>query len=223
MTAYKITSQLVKAVKQSLLCVELIDAKQESLEQTQPVFRLFDFGDKAKHPYADLNINALLAHEKLVRLAKGVAGWDINGKNITFELDLIKAKHLVDGVGEYMDVVDLVRGWKKRNINAQVAADNMEQAFRAATTLWSNSSKKAVRDNIKKYMGSMKIDSCIEIPEIELQTQCKKLVTAIKKLNKDLRDVERLENTIMNCYSKRQVMSTLSRQGADTVLTVLMK
>jgi hypothetical protein len=223
MTAYKLAPQLVKAVKQSLLCVELIDAKQASLLKTQPVFSLFIFGHKAQHPYAVLKSNAVQAQQHLMRLAKGVAGWDINGKNIAFELDVIKAKHLVDGGGEDMDVVDLMRGWKKRNINAQVAADNLEQAFRAATKLWSNSSKKAVRDNIKKYMGSMKGESCIEKPEIEIQAECKKLVNEIKKLNKDLRDVERLENTIMNCYSKRQVMNGLCGNSADSVLTVLMK
>ena len=222
-SAYKITPQLVKVIKQSLQCLELIDAKQASLMKTQPVFSLFIFGHKAQHPYADLKINAVQAQQHLMRLTKGVAGWDINGKNITFELDVIKAKHLVDGVGDHMDVVDLVRGWKKRNIKAQVAADNMEQAFRAATTLWSNSSKKTVRDNIKNYMGSMKVDACIEKPEIDIQAECKKLVNEIKKLNKDLRDVTRMDSTIMNCYGKKQVMHSLRSNGADSVLTMLMK
>ena len=223
MTAYKITLDLISAVKLSLQCLELIDAKQASLEQTQPVFRLFEFGDKAKHPYADLKINAMLAHEQLVRLTKGVAGWSINGKDVAFELDAIKARHLVDGDGEDIDVVDAMRSWKKRNVKADVAADNIEDVFRHATALWSNSSKAAVRSNIAKNLGGMKVETCIEKPEIELQSQCKRLVTAVKKLNKDLRDVERIDNSIMNCYSKRQVMNTLSRQGADTVLAILMK
>jgi wobble nucleotide-excising tRNase len=223
MTAYKIALDLISAVKLSLQCLELIDAKQASLMKTQPVFSLFIFGHKAQHPYADLKSNAVQAQQHLMRLAKGIAGWDIRGKNIAFELDAIKAKHLVDGVGEDMDVVDLVRGWKKRNINAQVAADNMEQAFREATTLWSNSSKKAVRDNIKNYMGSMKVDSCIEKPEIDIQAECKKLVNEIKKLNKDLRGVTRMDSTMMNCYSKKQVMYVLRSNVTESVLEVLMK
>ena len=223
MTAYKITQDLISAVKLSLQCLELIDAKQASLEQTQPVFRLFEFGDKAKHPYADLKISAMLAHEQLVRLSKGVAGWSINGKDVAFELDVIKARHLVDGDGEDIDVVDALRSLKNRNIKAQVAADNMEQVFRHATALWSNSSKAAVRSNIAKNLGSMKVETCIEKPEIELQSHCKRLVTAVKKLNKDLRDVVRIDNTIMNCYGKRQVMNGLCGNGADTVLKILMK
>jgi len=223
MTAYKIALDLISAVKLSLQCQELIDAKQASLEQTQPVFRLFEFGDKAKHPYADLKINAVQAHQHLMRLAKGVAGWNINSKTISFELDVIKARNVVDGLGEDIDVVDEIRGWKKRNVKAEVAADNMEQAFRQATALWSNSSKAAVRSNIAKNLGSMKVETCIEKPEIELQSHCKKLVAEIKKLNKNLRDVVRIDNTMMNCYSKRQVMNGLCGNGADTVLTVLMK
>ncbi len=223
MTAYKITHDLISAVKLSLQCLELIDAKQASLEQTQPVFRLFEFGDKAKHPYADLKISAMLAHEQLVRLSKGVAGWSINGKDVAFELDVIKARHLVDGDGEDIDVVDALRSLKNRNVKAEVAADNMEQVFRHATALWSNSSKAAVRSNIAKNLGSMKVETCIEKPEIELQSHCKRLVAAVKKLNKDLRDVVRIDNTIMNCYSKRQVMNGLCGNSANTALAILMK
>lgn len=223
MTAKKITQQLISTVKLSLLCQELIDAKHASLLQTQPVFRLFNFGHKANHPYTDLKLSAVHAHKQLMRLTKGVAGWDINSQTIANELDVIKAQHVVNGVGTDIDVVDEMRGWTKRNINAQVAADNMEQAFRHATVLWSNASPKAVRDNIKNYMGSMKMKNCIEKPEIELVSHCKQLVTAIKKLNKHLRDVVRGNSSMMNCYSKRQVMNTLSRQGADTVLTILIK
>ena len=83
--------------------------------------------------------------------------------------------------------------------------------------------KAAVRSNIAKNLGSMKVETCIEKPEIELQSHCKRLVAAVKKLNKDLRDVVRIDNTIMNCYSKRQVMNGLCGNSANTALAILMK
>lgn len=221
-TAYKLAQHTVKTVKQSLLCLELVNSKLERLDETQPVFKLFYFAEKSKHPYFELKMSALLTYQHLMRLTKGVSGWDINGKNIAFELDVIKARQLVDGVDNDVETVDLIREWKKRNIKADAAANEMADAFREATSMWSKSSKKAIRDDVARNLKALKVSSCIEVPEIEIQAECRKLVVAIKKLNLELRDVIRVDNTMMNCYGKRQVMNGLVGKNADTALTILM-
>jgi len=89
--------------------------------------------------------------------------------------------------------------------------------------LWSLSSKKAIRENIRKNINAPKPTDYIENPEIDIERDCKKFVAEVKKLNKVIRDVKRGKETMMDCYKKKQAVAGVSRAVGLTVLDILMK
>ena len=119
--------------------------------------------------------------------------------------------------------VALIQAWKRRGITAQKAAVEMIEARRAATLLWSRSTKPLIRVDIARHMKGLRQNNCIEVPELDINKDCKKLVVEIKKLNKEVRDVKRGKETMLECYKKAQMMNILRPVGKDSVLEILVK
>lgn len=222
-TAYKLARQAIKTVELAIRCRDQMRHKLITLEQTQPLFNLFEFDEKIKHPYYKLMMSADVAYESLERLIKGVGKWAIGNSSLEWEIDVIHAKYITCVAGADAATVALIQGWNKRAITASKASDEMIGAFAAATYLWSNSTKQMIRIEILKNMKGHRTAACIEKPELDINAECKKLVAEIKKLNKELRSVKRGKQTMMDCYSKQQVLSALSGKGTNTVVDVLMK
>ncbi len=222
-TAYKLARQTIRTVEQAVLCRDLMRTKLERLEQTQPLFNLFEFDEKIKHPYYNLLQAAELAHDSLVRLVKGYALWKIGASDVGYEIDVTHAKYITGVAGADAITVALIQAWKRRGITAQKAADEMIKAHRAATLLWSRSMKPLIRVDIARHMKGLRQANCIEVPEIDITKDCKKLVVEIKKLNKELRDVQRGKETIKDCYAKRQTMYILEHSRRNTALDILVK
>jgi uncharacterized protein YcbK (DUF882 family) len=63
----------------------------------------------------------------------------------------------------------------------------------------------------------------LNIRAFEINKDCKKLVTELKKLNVLLRDVQRGKETVLDCYKKAQTINILRPGGKDSVLDILMK
>jgi hypothetical protein len=222
-TAYKLARQTIRTVEQAVLCRDLMRTKLERLEQTQPLFNLFEFDEKIKHPYYNLLRSAELAHDSLVRLVKGYALWKIGGSDVGYEIDVTHAKYITDVAGADAVTVALIQAWKRRAIAAQAAADEMIGAYRAATLLWSKSAKPQIRVDIARHMKGLRQANCIEVPELDINKDCKKLVTELKKLNVMLRDIQRGKKTVLDCYKKAQTINILRPGGKDSVLDILMK
>ena len=157
------------------------------------------------------------------REVKAIGDWKIGSSTVTHEIDVIHAKYITGVAGADATTVATLQGLKKRVRTADVACEEMTTAFVAATMLWSISSKKEIRNNISKQMATKKPNDYIEIPELDITKDCKKLVAEIKKLNVLLRDVQRGKETIKDCYAKRQTMYILEHSKRNTALDILMK
>ena len=221
--AYKLARQTIKTVEQAILCRDLMRQKLTTLEQTQPSFNLFEFDEKIKHPYYKLMLSADVAYESLEKLVKGVGKWAVGNSSLEWEVDVIHAKYITGVAGADAATVALIQGWNKRAITASKASDEMIGAFAAATYLWSFSPTLMVKKELISAMSKSSLKYCLENPVEEIAAECKKLVAEIKKLNKELRSVKRGKKTMLDCYSKQQVLSALSGKGTNTVVNILMK
>jgi nitroreductase len=136
---------------------------------------------------------------------------------------ITQAKYITGVAGADAVTVALIQAWKRRAITAQKASDEMIEAHRAATLLWSRSTKPLIRVDIARHMKGLRQNNCIEVPELDINKDCKKLVTELKKLNVLLRDVQRGKKTMLDCYKKAQTINILKPGGKDSVLEILMK
>lgn len=221
-TAYKLAKQFIATVEQAEVCRDLMLQKLSQLQQ-QPKFRLFDFEDKLKHPYYLMVTSVEVANDTLIKLFKDVGDWTIGNSSVSYEVDVLHAKYITGVAGADAATVAKLQALKKRSRTADKASTEMMMLFMTATMLWSVSAKKDIRVKIAAAMKTKRAEDYIEKPEVDVTKDCKKLVEEIKKLNKELRGVKRGKQTMLDCYSKQQVMNGLSGKGKSTVLEILMK
>jgi len=221
-TAYKIARQAIRTVEQAEVCRELMREKLAKLQQ-QPKFRLFDFEDKLKHPYYLMVTSMEVVCDTLLQIVKDIGDWKVGSSTVTHEIDVIHAKYITGVAGADEAAVRKLQALKKRAKTADKASIEMVKAFMTATMLWSVSAKKDIRLQIAAAMTTKRPEDYIEKPEVDVTKDCKKLVAEIKKLNKEVRDVQRGKKTMLDCYKKAQTMKILKPGGKDGVLDILMK
>lgn len=222
-TANKLAKQIIVTVEQAEICCDLMRHKLTLLLQTQPLFNLFDFEEKSKHPYYKLIQNADQARDSLKKLVKGVGKWSVGNSNVQWEVDVKHANYITGVRGADAATVALVQAWSKRAVKASVASDLMIDAFKAATYCWSKSSKQMIQIEILRNMKGHRTSACIEKGAIDINADFKKLLTELKKLNKELRSVKRGKQTMMSCYKDLQLIHLMKHSQEDKILTILMK
>lgn len=220
-TAYKVGIQILKTMDAATNLLERVVEKHKQLEQL-PRYELFDFEDKARHPYHELYELTDSCCGAFLHLTKGVSKWKIGASRVIDEIFSINEKQNLEeslkrAILNYSIVMD------ETQLTASKSSDAMIECFSDASKLWSLSSKKAIRDNIRKNINAPRATDYIENPEIDIERDCKRFIAEVKKLNKVVRDVKRGKETMMDCYKKKQALAGVSRTGALTVLDILMK
>jgi hypothetical protein len=188
-----------------------------------PKFNLFEFEEKLKHPYFLMMTSIDVANDCLTQLVKDVGDWKIDNSTVTHEIDVIHAKYITGVAGADAATVAALQAMKKRASTANNASLEVSMAFMTATMLWSVTAKKEIREKIEIEMKTKRAEDYIENPEVDIKRDSKKLVTEIKKLNKELRDVRRGKETIKDCYAKQQTLNLLEHSRRNTALDILMK
>jgi len=220
MATAKVTKHILEAYKAVRRAEQQTQYKLDALLETNAHYRLFEHDEQ--HPYyilASSGKSTLAGFEELVA---AVMDWQDGGRSISEELDVLKARQIVDET-EVDDDLDALRLIKRNTLTEVDATEKLLSVCGATTGTASRSEASSINYELAKLHGKRYVKRHKESPEISVATECRAAFRKVKKMAKVLRDCGNGVSTIREELEKKQVLRGLSGQPKDVLIEMLLK
>ena len=178
--ATRIAKQTAKTYQSILLVRERAQDKLDALLASQAAYRIFEH-DEA-HPYYGQVKNAQRFVDTFELLASMVLGVDTGNGTIEFELDKLRATLIVkdkekDAGFEALSALPIASTIEAKKLGEQVAG-----VYESAIWIWSFCDLKATTAQLEKLHEKKHIKRHLEVPYINMTSECRNAVKDVKKL-----------------------------------------
>ncbi len=197
------SKRLTAAERTAKKTLEAYKAVRQVKERTQqkldalldkPIYKIFDFYDKRKHPYHTLAASGKKLLDDFEALVAGMKDWHIGPDTLGDELEKIKANQIWNKEPDDIDLDDL-RAIKSSTMTTQEAAEKFLSVIDVANDLRNHSTDKHLRSQLKQIFTEDRqkpklkrelLSQHIESPKVDIAKECAAAFKATKDLGKNL-------------------------------------
>lgn len=219
-TAPKLANQCIKTYAAVKAVEQRLQEKLDKLVEARPFYQLFD--GVQDHPYALLPSLGQQLNQTFLNLYVGIAGWDVDGRTIADEVDKIKARQIVEGSDNDLNV-ETLNQLTACAVSVQQAAQQIISLFKQATWIWSSCDNKTLKTALVAKFGKKGVENNAEVPLLNIAPDSKKAVKEVKALAKLLRSVGDGTKTTRDELEQLQMVNVRNTNMPDTVITHLLK
>jgi hypothetical protein len=181
-TATRIAKQTTKTYQSVLVVRERAQDKLDALLASQAAYALFEHDET--HPYYAQLKNAKRFVASFEELTSLVLGVDVGNGTIAFEVDKIQATLIVNDKDkdESIEALRAFPNANQRKIQAFKIVEQVSSVYESATWLWSFCDLKATKAELEILHGKKQVKRHLEVPYININTECRTAVKDVKKL-----------------------------------------
>ena len=181
-TATRIAKQTAKTYQSVLLVRKVAQDKLDALLASQATYTLFEHNET--HPYYGQLESAKRFVDGFEELACLVLGVDAGNGTIAFELDKIQETLIVNDkdIDESIEALRALPKANQRKIQALKLGEKVADVYENATWMWSFCDLKATKAQLEKLHSKKLIKRHLEVPYININSECRNAVKDVKKL-----------------------------------------